>query len=360
MKTELISSRDALEDFAPTWRQLHAQTQLSPFHSYEWAAAWLRHLGTRGEPCILTAGSPPTAFLPLFLHKARGLRIATFIGHGKSDYSGAIYTKDERESLSALHERLAQERKRFHAVLLRSLPAPWPVPEPRISPALRLVSRRYDLCPRIETGGSFDSYLKTRKKKFRANLKRTERQAAQYPNLAVQQEPCNKDLFQELLAVERESWKWQRGLSMLRDPATHAFLYEISTSVDFSTELWTCRSDGLLIAFALVLRDTGTRYYYLPSFRISYPDSGTFLLSQIVRATFEENIHCFDFLQGDESYKLSWATQSKMVYESLLAPRNPLGSSAFCAFRARWWAARSKPLQKWNAAVRSKLQNWKS
>jgi CelD/BcsL family acetyltransferase involved in cellulose biosynthesis len=106
----------------------------------------------------------------------------------------------------------------------------------------------------------------------------------------------------------------------------------------------------VLAAFAVVFTNDRTRHYYLPSFRSRFTDAGTFLLGEIVRDSFESEFSEFDFLQGDESYKLAWATHEHAVHQLVAAGHGPVGRTSLLVLRARWRLARSERLSQFNSS----------
>ena len=86
----------------------------------------------------------------------------------------------------------------------------------------------------------------------------------------------------------------------------------------------------------------------------AYASSGTYIVGQAIKATLNEGCTRFEFLQGDESYKMYWATDSRVVHQVVLARRNARGLSYSTGCRLRWRAARSARLRRWSAALRSR------
>jgi CelD/BcsL family acetyltransferase involved in cellulose biosynthesis len=167
----------------------------------------------------------------------------------------------------------------------------------------------------------------------------------------IDREPPSAGVFEEMISVERESWKWERGLSMLREPRTRDFLRAVVLCPEIEQELWTLRVGGELGAFAIVLLGGRCRYYYLPSFRARFHDTGAHLLAEIVQRSFAEGFREVDLLQGDEPYKLVWANAERIVHE-IASGHGVRGRAATATLRARWWLARSERLKRWRRELR--------
>jgi CelD/BcsL family acetyltransferase involved in cellulose biosynthesis len=340
----VIRGLEAFESLRVAWTALAQHSGARVFQQHGWLLAWYRHIAPRSEPWILVSGDPPASLLPLALHRRSGLRWLTAAGHGVSDYVGPVGV--DKDACAALGKCLAQAASDFDAIDLRGLS----LDDERVSSLLEAVglpgrSRPYEACPLIDTTGSWENYLATRRKKFRANLKRTARQVQAYGSPLVQIEPPSVFLFEELLDVERASWKWHAQSAFLQAPPRRAFLREILLETNLPFEIWTCRLDSDLAAFALILLCGQQRLYYLPSFRSQYPDVGAYLLSEIVRSSFLDSCARFDFLQGDEGYKKPWSTSQVSVHEYVFAGRRPLSRAVLCGFDLRWRLARSDSLR---------------
>jgi CelD/BcsL family acetyltransferase involved in cellulose biosynthesis len=343
-----------LERCADAWRTLEAEAGaggLAPFQRLAWARAWLRTVGAGCEPWMLRARDRHATLLPLVLVRRRGIRILRFLGHGVSDYLGPVPLNASAEALRSFGLALAREARGFDLLDLQSFHAE---PERRHALAealgLAIAERLYERCPVIDTTGDWPAYLASRRKKFRANLKRAERRVGEQGALAIQQEQATAALFEEMVAVERDSWKWTLGSAFLREESHRRFLAAVLLEDRVPSECWTLRLDGALAAFAVVFPGADRRYYYLPSFRERHPDVGTRLLAAIVRDTFDGPWREFDFLRGDEGYKLAWCQSEREVHQLVAAGRTPLGAAALATVRVRWRLARSHRIRALRAA----------
>jgi len=357
LTTTLVAGADALESTAALWRRLEAAEDPPPFRTHGWARAWLTHLGAGAEPWLLLCGEPATGLLPLVLRRTHGARVLSLLGHGISDYLGPLGAAGEPAWLEALGRRLRGESRRFDLVDLLSL---------RASPAQRTALARglggaanervYERCPLVRIETSWEEYLKTRSSNQRKNVKRLGRRVGAQGDVAIACETATPELFDALIEVERASWKWEHGLSSLRDPRRRAFLRELLLGGGVRHELWTCRVGAALGAFAIVLLGGRTRYYYLASFRQDVSRVGNLLLLELLRDSFGAKLEAFDFLQGDEPYKFEWANAEHEVHQLVAAGGGWLAAPALAAVRVRWWIARSERLRRLRTRLLPKLR----
>jgi len=326
-----------LHEIETEWRALLLERPCTPFQSFDWARAWLKCVAPRAELCIVMVGDPVEALLPLVLDRPFGVRRLRILGHGLSDYLGAIPTSPARGVFTAIGECIAAQSACYDLVDMQGLHCS--VEDSRcLASALpkSAIQRVYEHCPVIDTNRDWDAFLASRTRKFRANLKRTIRRTESLGAADVEIEAATSELFQEMIDVERDSWKWEGGYAYLRDEVSRAFLNTVLLQTDVDSEVWTCRIDGLLVSFAVVFREPHVRYYYLPSFRSGFPDTGTFLLARLVRDSCEQGIREIDLLQGDERYKSIWASSSRDVHQIVSPGRGPRGAAALAGYRLRW------------------------
>jgi CelD/BcsL family acetyltransferase involved in cellulose biosynthesis len=354
--TRWLHGPDALDEAAALWQGIESATPLPAFQRLAWARAWLRHLGGSGTACLLLGEGPEPFLWPLVRRRHGAARVLTLLGDGVSDYLGPVGPVAPTHAIRALLGALDRLRPRVDLIDLRSLV----LDEPALALARRPArgasfERVFERCPLIDTTGSWDDFLRSRKKKFRANLKRAARRAQSAGENRISLAEATPSLLAELDAVERESWKWANGTAYFRSPARKAFLEEVLLDPAIPSEIWVSRVEDELAGFAVVFRAGATRHYYLPSFRTRFSDVGTHLLGEIVRASFDDDVAEVDLLQGDEGYKMAWATGERAVHEWVASTTGLRGRMAAGAVRLRWRLARSERAM----ALRRRLAAWR-
>lgn len=341
-----------LREVERAWRELARRHDVTPFQRPEWAEAWLLGAPQQVEPWIVAVGDPVEALLPLFLDRTKGLRRLRLLGIGVADYMGVIPPSVPDGVIQAIGTCLRSHASRFDIVDLQGLYCS-PKDLDLLAAALPGVSfsRPYERCPIIDTDRDWASFLAGRSKKFRANLKRATRRAESFGRTHCGVERASSELFDEMISVERDSWKWKGGFAYLRETRSREFLRRILLGSNLESEVWTCRIDHVLASFAVVFPSAGVRYYYLPSFRTRFPDTGAFLLAQIVRDSCESDIREVDLLQGDEPYKAAWASKFRVVHQLVGGGIGIRGRLVAAGYRARWQLAGSAQLRGWRQRV---------
>lgn len=347
----VIEGPRAIDECDQSWAVLADRLDLPVFQRPEWARTWIEHLGRDAVPWILVCDGPSPFVWPLVTTRYGPYRVLRSLGEGVSDYLGPIGPHPADAVRQAI-ESLSQRTSTWGHIGLKSLFVPNEALEILRSGLRGFSSRPYERCPFIHAEGTFEAYLEGQKKKFRANWKRTIRRTESHGKVETKIESFSERLFAEIESVERDSWKWSAGSAYLSNPDRRAFLRSVLAQPSMRSEIWTCRIDGDLAAFAVAFTSRASRHYYLPSFRDRYSDVGTYLLGKIAEATFSSEFTELDLLQGDEAYKLAWATGERTVYEIAATGRSAMGWPAVQALRGRWRLSESPRTH----ALRARIQ----
>ena len=178
------------------------------------------------------------------------------------------------------------------------------------------VEPRY-LCPLIRLGGGFSAYLRTLPDGVASQWQRRRRWLEKRPGyrLDVLRSPAEVAAGMEaLIALHRRRWALEGGSDGIT-PGVEEFHREASrrlAAVGWAV-LFLLHAEGAPRAALYGFRH-GDRFAFYqsghePAWR---PRSvGTVLLGQVIRWAAESGCGEFDFLRGDESYKLSWATGAR-------------------------------------------------
>ena len=334
----VIRGPAALEKLARVCVDEVVQSRYPVFLTHAWVDAWFRYLAPMADP-ILVSDDRAERVIAIFAEFSRfGSHSVIPAGVGVSDYPPIRVTCEEEASY--LHAALAGLADRGRSIRLYSDDGQTWLQEVRAKWRGISLARDYELAPLIRIDGCWEDYLRRRTKRLRANLKRAERRVRGYGRISVTRERMTAGLLCELEEVERASWKWDRGTAFLASTPRRRFLEAATAALGNRAEVWLLRANRLLIAFAVTLLEDSRRIYYLPSFRASHPDSGTYLLREIIRASFDENLGEFDFGQGDERYKSPWQTSARRIRQLALFPRGAGGWARALLTASRWQLAK--------------------
>jgi CelD/BcsL family acetyltransferase involved in cellulose biosynthesis len=348
MTAEVLRSLDEFAMLEPRWAVLaKAGGVRTPYQSYAWLDQWLRHRGNGMEPFVLVLKSGET-IAPFGRVTRAGVRMLCLIGTPDSDYAGLVTTQSLDEAWNGVGRALAEARREFDLLHLHSVRER----EPIVAALERWLGgggqeRPYELCPWIPTDQSWEKLLASRGSELRNELKRWKRRLEELGELTVERvrPPLNEASLEELVDVERASWKWEHGNSSFSPGSTCNLLGSVLRDRRTEATVWLVRISGRLVAYALVLGMRDHWYYYLTTFRKETANAGSFLLGRIVEAACIDGCKALNLLRGNHRYKRAWTELNDTVHE-VVWPVNIRGRAASLAFIARWHAARSPRLSR--------------
>lgn len=299
---ELPDLGSARED----WTRLAEETG-SPFSTWEWAEAWWRHMSPGGDLVLRAcrdADGRTVAILPLYVRRRGPLRVLRFVGHGPADQLAPICAPADRErTAAALRRALDEGLGGWNTAVLERLPGEhgWPS-------LLGVAPARTEPSPILEADEmDFDSWLRSRSKNFREQVRRRERKLAKAHELGyrLSEDPERLDAdFDELVRLHRLRFgDTSRAFDPPRD-ALHRDFARAALQGGF-LRLWTLTLDGQPAAAWLGYRMGGTEWYYQsgrdPDFERE--SVGFVLMSHTIRAALDDGMTAYRLLLGDEPYK---------------------------------------------------------
>jgi CelD/BcsL family acetyltransferase involved in cellulose biosynthesis len=298
--------------------------------------------------------SDHTVIAPFAITVTSGMRILRLIGMGDSDYLGLVTSLPSAIAWTGVIGELYERRSEWHLLHLHSIKQKGDVLSAlRQHEGIAVQERDYEKCPNLAIHGTWDAYLNQRKK-IKYESRRWAKRIKEFGKVTVETiaPPLTEDLMKEMTEVEQDSWKWEMGTAALKPGEQADFVRAILQDPEMPVTIWCLRTNAQLIAFAVLFEDKDSWYYYLPSFRQTFPNSGAYLLSCIIEAAFTRGQRSVDLLQGDHGYKALWTNDAVSVAE-IVAAHSLRGRVWLWGYKARWRASGSDTLRR----LRNVLQN---
>ena len=103
--------------------------------------------------------------------------------------------------------------------------------------------------------------------------------------------------------------------------------------LDSNLYMFYLKLDEKIIATAFCFLGNDVLYYYIPTFDCGYKDCspGRILLFNIIKFSFDSEFREFDFMIGEEDYKLHWNAELRKIREVVLFRRNLKGTISLVA-----------------------------
>jgi CelD/BcsL family acetyltransferase involved in cellulose biosynthesis len=325
-----VESADHLESVGPeAWDALLAASRLrSPFLSWTWQAHWTaafapdRRLEVRR---VTDADGDLVAVLPLYETTPGTLELIG--GAEVSDYLDLLARAGhEEEAWAALLQSRAAERERW---LLHAVPAASPtvgaLPTLAGSCSLTATVEREERCPVLSLPSSWDAYLASLSGKHRHELtrkiRRFERDVPDGRVVSVHTAADVGARLGDFLALHRAS---RTGKAKFMDARMETFFRAAipALAAREGVRLWLLEAGGEPIASFICLEWDDTVGLYNSGFSPARAalSPGLVLLSHVIRDAIARGRPRFDFLRGEERYKLEFEPRLEDVFRIEIGP----------------------------------------
>jgi CelD/BcsL family acetyltransferase involved in cellulose biosynthesis len=330
VKTDVHDSLEAVG--ADAWDALHAESRLrSPFLSWTWQREWVAVFaeGRRLELRRVVDGTGRlVGLLPLVqIGPDRWLLVG---GADVSDYLDLIALRDhEEEAWAALLSARAADPAvwELHAVPAAS-PTVTAMPALAGAAGLEVTSSVEERCPVLTLPDSWDTLLASLSGKHRheitRKLRRFEREAPD-GRVAWESTPAGIERrLDDFLALHRRS---REGKAKFMDARMEAFFRAAipALAAREAVRLWLLEAGGEPIASFICLEWGDTVGLYNSGFSPGRAavSPGLVLLSHVIRDAIARRRRRFDFLRGEERYKLEFEPTLEDVFRVELASAAP-------------------------------------
>jgi CelD/BcsL family acetyltransferase involved in cellulose biosynthesis len=335
-----------LDEVADEWRAFEQQADRTVFQSFDWLAAWQRHIGAPGGtiPAIVLgrdADGQLLFILQLAIETGGLARRLTWLGSALCDYNAPLLAEHFSDHMSAERFVLAwrdvikllraNPRLRFDLIDLQKMPE---AVGGQRNPFLDLQSFNFQVLPHpsgayvANLGRDWEQFYAAKRssatrKKERKQLKHL----AELGDLSFVDVRDRDDIVRTLntlMAQKSRSFAKMGVEDFFARPGYREFFLEVAADPAMRDLIHVSRLDvGTTTAatnVGLTFRDC---YYLILS---SYDDGdvsrfgpGRAHLHELLRHTIDRGFQWFDFTVGDEPYKRDWSDTELRLYDHLAA-----------------------------------------
>lgn len=321
VEAKVLHGRSELLALLPEWRELFAHcADATPFQSPGWILAWIEAFSpSRLIAVEVRHQGRLVGLAPLLIYPKGSEQVLAFAGGGVSDYLGWLIDGDggplSDEVLFALLSAVQDVPKwtvldltdlRRHNRVLRS--------------ALGQAAQPHDVCFVLELPSSREELLNTFSKKQRANIRyarsRFERVGGGSFELANSE--TLSSALEELFTLHGSRWQTAGQPGVLHDRTVQQFHRIAAPALlrEGLLRLYRLRVGQFTIAviYSLFFRDTA--YCYIQGFDPAFAElsPGTLLMFHVIEDAVDHGMSRFDFLRGEEAYKLHWRPCAENTY----------------------------------------------
>lgn len=327
LRASRVTSTADFAALAPVWADLAARADRpSPFLSHDWFACCWHAVppGTRPEIVVVSDGGDPVAVVPLmrWTQRLRGLPVRSlgFLEAPDSPELDLLTVAEPRAVVAALLDHLAA-RADWDMVHLQKLAATSPTLKAleELAPARFAVERLRPLgSPYLTVAGDFEAFFRGQSQRFRKTVRSVQNRLERAGRVTVEEHTRvdpDSEVFREMVALTRRSWKADQGIAISTMPRMLPFFEALTRC---ATErgwlsLWLLRLDGRAVAMEYQIQSGGVVNALRADFDAEFAalSPGSQLNHLIARALFERGgVHEYDMGPGDNEYKLRWSTGS--------------------------------------------------
>jgi CelD/BcsL family acetyltransferase involved in cellulose biosynthesis len=330
---ELISDLAAAE---ADWRRL-AERAANPFTSWEWASAWLRHLGGDGDLAALRclgAGGVTVGIIPLHRSRARGLRLLRFVGHGPADELAPLCAPADRGAVAEAFRSALSQRAGWDLCIAERMPAGdgW-------AGALGGTTLRRELSPELELSTSnWEEFLAGRSSNFRQQVRKFERRLTRDHRLRYRlvSDPATIEADMDCLFRLHDARWGHETTAFTRN--LRPFHVEVAAAAlkQGWLRMWFAELEGRPAAVWYGFRMGGADWFYQQGRDPAWERSsvGFVLTAHTLRDAVQAGIGRYRFLVGAEEYKARFTTREPELV-TVAASGSAWGAIALAAYRAR-------------------------
>jgi CelD/BcsL family acetyltransferase involved in cellulose biosynthesis len=325
-----------LDPLAEAWDELATERGTPPFCHPAWFQAFAESFGTPTHGLVARRAGELVGILPL---ARRRTSIRSPTNWHTPRFEPVVLDDDVAARLGAELVRLSPACLDLSFVDPSGTFAAALVQEARTRHR-HVIARVLQRSPYVALEGDYAAYEAARPPALRRALRTRRRQLEAAGTVEFAFEDGTRDLdalLDEGFAIEGSGWKSERGTAIVQDPRVeHLYRSVARWAADRgSLELGFLRVDGVAAAFSLALVDERSMWClkigFNPAFRRL--SAGTVLTGEAIRRAYARGLEVFDFLGGDEPFKLRWTDRVRETHRIQVFDWSPVGITSYAVWR---------------------------
>ncbi|WDT76750.1 MAG: GNAT family N-acetyltransferase [Candidatus Manganitrophus sp.] len=336
---ERVCTDEGLFESKADWERLFAQSSAqNPFLSWEWMAAWWRHLGA-GKLHLLFVRRQGAliGIAPFYQREIRlggiSFRALSFLGDEAvgSDHLDFLSRKGcEDEVAEVVVQAWLRDRRGWDFIALRHMAEE----SPHADRFLRLTERGWrvqrregEVCPYLPLAPTWEAFLNRLSASMRYTVRRKIRnleKGHRVEFIAIDDLHEGRPAMERLLALHQKRWGDRGGSDAFVSEIKLPFHRETAEAFfqQGTARLFFLKADGETVA-ALYGFILGQRFfYYQAGFDPAWKGKsvGMVLMAKCIEAAISQGWSEFDFLRGPEEYKSHWTSDRRQTQHWILSP----------------------------------------
>lgn len=336
---ELITTEDALGRIKSDWDRLSTAVDCpNVFTSYDWFNTWYSYFAKQGTPglrrnvLVLRREGVVSGIAPLIGSVSNKFGLSLCRLHFASldhewDYNDLVLGDDPPGQMSAVADYLRREARNWDFIDLRDLRDAGNTIV-RIETALQDSGLSYRIFPEEERSpympiqGSWQDTMRNHSRYIRRTLRKFAEKAQEGFRTRIIEDPSREpELLQRMIDLEAQKQVGgQLSIPFLgRHSKVFQSLFQTLGPRGWITVVVLERGDHL-IASNFLYRCGKKLWGYLTAYDHAYADlsPGMILIPTVIDYAFANGFDELDFMNGEEPYKLRWATDFHQAYRLVI------------------------------------------
>ena len=324
--------------------------------TYEWAYAWWKVFGDRYKLMIITVQENEMwyALAPFMIQKLspvlpNSAQNLLFIGTGLSDYHDILLKQGfEKTAIESILKYLINVYKNWGIIRLRHFPENSKTPLMVINTVkngidqtkIDLVFKETVKCPYLPLNSNWELYYKNVSRNLRSDVARKlnkikKKFKVEFEKIEPEHESDYRDYIDAFIKLNLKRWKQknERNLFAFENPDHQKFYNEVTKEFapKKSVLFYVLKLDSEIVAYIYCFKYNNVIYHWNTAFD---PDYFRFSVGKIlhrlaIEDAFRSGYSEFNFMRGDEDYKLKWTHKTRVNSEVILLNSKNLFSKYF-------------------------------
>jgi CelD/BcsL family acetyltransferase involved in cellulose biosynthesis len=345
---EIIRTSDGLALLQPEWNDLYLRsTSRNPFLSYAWTdACWAGPQG-HAELFVVTLRQfgELVGIAALCIEKRSGFRLLRFVADDRSDYLGFLCAPEIAGLEHILLDHVLSLSGEWDLALLRQLADSYTSLHNGLLPsAFQWHRTEWTRAPYCKVDGDLESFHKSGPSWLREMRKRSRRFTREGHRSECFKGPEAIARLDDVSEIEAHSWKGRERTTRLQPGPGRELLRRALETLGArgELELWLAFVDERAVAFQIDFVHQDRVWHYQCAYDERFRDTraGSILTYQALLNAWERGVREFDYLSGEEPYKLERTNASRAIHHLAAHGRSPRGWLAYGLLIAPRWRLR--------------------
>ncbi len=341
MTVEVITQRKDLPAIAEAWDSLaHEDRRDGFFRTFAWYSAWMEHIRPDAEPFVVVVrdGGQLVGLAPFCRLRYRDLgftlRAIAWAGREvvSGDFLDFVCRNEKRGEVAKAVLKFVREASSHWGLLvagelLKEGDSCRELDGQGRELGLSVRYQESRICPYIELPKTFDDYLGGMTSSMRYHVRRRIREVEKKgARLEVFSEPLEVAArVDTLIDLHLTRWRHDNLPGTFGRPGFPAFLRQICANPPSrsSSCVFQLTHEGTSVASLIMFYFGDSALYYQagwdPHSPLAACSPGVVVMAHSIRHAIERGFHYYEFLRGDEAYKMRWTKTHRETTSLLLA-----------------------------------------